>query len=64
MPKVNMKYILTYLLGNANENHFLDSFEGFRFRVTHSFVKFNVHEGRRYQDSLRFGLPLKFDWYN
>ena len=62
MPKVVMRYIFAYhLLGNANENHFLDNFEGIRFKVAQCFVKFNVHEGLRCLDSLRFGLPLEFD---
>lgn len=64
MPKVDMRNILAYLLGNANENHFLDSFEGISSRVPHSFVEFNVHEGHRFLDFLQYGLPLEFDWYN
>jgi hypothetical protein len=59
MPKVYMRNILAYLLGNSNENHFLNSLQGIRLRVTHSFVKFNVHGGHRYRDSLQFGRPLE-----
>jgi len=61
MPKVDMKNIHAYLLENANENHFLDSFEGIRFRVPHSFVEFNVHGGHRFLNFLQYGLPLGFD---
>jgi hypothetical protein len=55
MPKVDISYVLTYLLGNSAKNRLIDSLEGIRPRmITHGFMKPNVPEGIRFLDSLQF----------
>ena len=55
MPKVDISYVLAYLLGNAAKNRLLDSLEGIRLMmITHGFMKLNVPEGSRYLDSLQY----------
>ena len=55
MPKVDISYVLTYLLANSGKNRLIDSLEGIRPRmITHGFMKPNVPEGIRFLDSLQF----------
>ena len=62
MPKVDISYVLAYLLVNAAKNRLLDSLEGIRPRmISHGFIKPNVPEGIRYLDSLQLHPPRQSD---
>ena len=62
MPKVDISYVLTYLLANSAKNLSIDRLEGIRPRmITHGFMKPNVPEGIRYLDSLQLRQPRYSD---